>query len=189
MASQILVRASNPGYPGRWRAVRFFEHGKEVTMTVVEDPEGGPPLKASEPIDPETGLPDMARISRAGLADLKSDTECISVMEGDRAASAAALDTALEEAKRFSGEASEARAKHAAAEAEAMEVMAENDKLKARIAELEAGNLSLKDQAAALAAENDKLKSALAKKPAKGAKDGQPADGSPPAEPDAPPAK
>jgi len=189
MATQIVVKASNPGYPGRWRAgARFFQHGVDVAMTVVEDPKDGPPLKASDPIDPETEQPDMKRISRAGLAELKADSECFSVLEGDQAASAAALDSALAEAKAAAGRLIEVRSRLAAVEAEALDAMGENEKLKARVAELEEGNLSLKGTLSELAGENEKLKAAAAKKTGKASKDDKPSDGAP-AEPDAPPAK
>lgn len=126
MASQIKVRSSNPGYPGRWRAGdRFFQHGVEVSMTVVEDPEGGPALKASEPIDPATGKSDMARISRAGLAELKADGECFTVLEGDQATSAAALDAAIAQATAATGDAIVARSALAAAQARITELEAE----------------------------------------------------------------
>jgi len=84
--AKIKVRASNPGYPGRWRAgSRHWENGKEYVVEVIDDPPGGKPLTEEEPLDPETKLSDMTRISKAGVAALKADSH-ISVLEGDRSA-------------------------------------------------------------------------------------------------------
>lgn len=158
--AHILVRANNPGYAGRYRAGdRHWENGVEHTVEVVDDPPGGRPLSAREPLDPETGLSDMTRISRAGLAELKTDSH-LSVLEGDNAVTSAAASQAVARVRELAAELEERKLSEETALAMAAEVEQELKAAAARIDELEKANLALKAEASRLADEVATLKAA-----------------------------
>lgn len=134
MAALIKVRASNPGYPGRWRAgSRHWKNGQEYTLEVVNDPKLGEHEPETEP-----GVSSMTHISIAGVAALKSDAH-ISVLEGDDA-----------QVKELSNKAGGLEAEIARLRSE-LERTNESagvyiDKLRNQRDELEAANAALKDR-------------------------------------------
>jgi hypothetical protein len=68
----INVRAHNEPWPGRGRAGRYFPNGAVTRMEVVELDDPKLDADTNQPTDKD-GRPDMARITRAGMAEIKSD--------------------------------------------------------------------------------------------------------------------
>lgn len=139
MGSIALVRASNPGYLGRYRAGdRHWLNGQEYSVEVVEDPTDGPALLARDPIDPATGLSDMARISKAGLLELKGD-EHISVLEGDNAVTSAAAAAAVGRVRELAADLAQSKLAEQMALDEVAALTAQVADLTAKLAEAKAG--------------------------------------------------
>lgn len=161
MATLIKVRASNPGYAGRWRAgSRHFANGTEYALEVVDDPPGRK-LGEHEP-ETEPGVSSMTHISKAGLAALEGD-EHISVLKGDDA-----------KVKELANKAGDLEAENAQLRKE-LERTNESagvyiDKLRERVTELEDGNTSLKDRCVEL--EKQLADATKAKTPNEGETDG-----------------
>lgn len=166
--AQILVRASNPGHKGRYRAGdRHWLNGQEYMLEIVDDPEGGPPLKAAEPIDPATGLSDMTRISKAGVAELKTDPH-ISTLEGDNAVTSAQAAAAVGRVRQLAADLEQAKLAEAMALEEVAELTKQLGEAKAEIEKLQVKAATATAQAATLQAENAALKAEAAKVAKKG---------------------
>jgi hypothetical protein len=119
----IQVIAQNPGHASRYRAGRQFLVNTKYRLEVIDGKED---FKGAD------GLPDMARINRAGFEALKADPQFSVLSDGDTGASISAdlFDAVKRQAADLASQLSSARV-----EISRLEI--ENQRLQVQLAEAE----------------------------------------------------
>lgn len=126
---QVIVIAMNEGYPGAYRAGRFFPNGQDVVLEVL-DQDADPP----EVHDASLGrkVPDPRRIGRRSLEAIKRDLRLKLLADG--ATQAVLSKEAFDQAKRA---AETAAGELAGAKIEIARLTEENVALREQVAELQ----------------------------------------------------